>query len=46
MKFPKSILSKNGLWRQLFEIDCKSTFSKKWVLQKFGFYYLFLVNKL
>ena len=34
VKFPKSISSEDGVWREFLEIDSGSTFSKKWVVQK------------
>ena len=42
VKFPKSVSSKDDVWREFLE-DSNSTFSRKWVLQKCDF---FSVNKL
>ena len=34
VKFPKSISSNDGVWREVIEIGSKSTLPKKWVLEK------------
>ena len=42
VKFPKSISSKDGVWREYLEIDSNSTFSKKkWALCNREFSYSF-----
>ena len=41
VKFPKSISSKDGVWREFLEIDNSITFSEKYVFQKRGFPYRF-----
>ena len=41
VKCPKSISSKNGVWKAILEIDSNSTLSRKWVLQKREFSYPF-----
>ena len=48
VKFPKSISSKDGVWREYLEIDSNSTFSKKKLstLQPWIFLFFFSVNKL
>ena len=46
-KFPKSIPSKDGVWREFLEIDNNSTFSKKMITSKIvNFLSFFSVSKL